>query len=1041
MADRIPDDVIYDALRDLDDPGNEAADWFACGFEQARSGSERAGNFVAYCGREALMALLMLGGVRAPGLGEAVDRVVDVADRVSADDARDQSELLEAIAALREQREGPGPHRHRLGTLIFEMTQRQSVAVKQDLFDSYVETLDALNGLVHSGTRASLEDAREFLDEALAIAGRLFAPISMRFDAIDALVALEEPTAEDVEQLLGWIGDPRILSYFFSRSESLGWFEVLADHELLSPPKDVGYWPALVFLRKLGETHADRVKEWLGRRPSGSQLTTQQAFHFLQLARSVRAPIDSELLRLLKGHFANPNVLNVLSAYLQVRPVGGQDASATFGLMKQALDVTSGNGEAFGGGGYIAGVLLRRTVALAEESESERWLGVLCAKTRGMFGPNEAMGAWAIQRLQPIPRLHVDAGTQALEQFVAAIRDLLRIAERAGVTAETRHANLRTLPAPLGGRLIATDLLAADVLDVESGLALLSEEVSASEAMPETLALLRRLREVDADGLSTAMAAALGAPPDTAVVERLGDEEQIPRRWGDVYGWSADMPPDAIAAWPPAIEICRSRWGEPSPEGTILPPPVAVFEPDESPYPEAELRALPVIDAATEVGAWSPGPGDDFGPNRHGLATVLKQAIEADRTRWLSADGAVIVRALARPVYLMAYFGGLKSGIEAELPMSVLAAIEEAASLYERDGGSHSLDREGPPWSAVLTTALPLMTRLDLSDPESQARAWALLHSIADPEEPAHLAGPTIYAAVIGTAIGIADMTSNQDEPPTRLVELMNTALVLKRPIAELVRQALGANLSWLLSRFPSWTNDHWDLLVGIEALDNLGVDTFEAYLARGRPFTDLLLRCREQIWDSMATTPAAAQVHILHGMLWDVDGYDPPTVVNKLAAVSDTAISDAAQWLAFAVTRSTGLDPGPIRAFWGSAVRTGLPSKQYEGFGQFALAEEFGDEAWLDLSLATARLCSSGLAFPEQVAQRAAERADDPRALRLIAAVLHSKLELWQVFEVGRLGAELLRTTGTSDTAAKAELRERLLEREFYEARTDTWV
>jgi len=1038
MAARIPDDVIYAALRDLDDPGNEAADWFACGFEQARSGGDRAGNFVAYCGREALMALLLLGGVRVPGLGEAVDRVVSVADRLSADDAGDPSELLEAIGALKEQREGPGPHRHRLGTLIFEMTHRQSVAVKQDLFDSYVETLDGLNGLVHSGTRASLDDARTLLDEAFAIAGRLFAPISVRFDAIDALVALETPTTEDVQQLLGWIGDPRILSYFFSRAEAVGWFEVLAEHELLSPPEDVGYWPALVFMRKLGETHPERVKEWLARRPSGSELTTQQAFHFLQLARSVRAPVDSELLRLLKGHFANPTVLTILSAYVQARPTEGQDASATLGLMKQALDAASGR-DAFGGGGYLVGVLLRRAVALAEEAEAERWLGVICAKTRDMFGPNAAMGRWAIQRLQPIPRLHVDAGTQVLEQFVAAIRDLLRVAARARVTPETRRAKLRRLPAPLDGRLIATDLIAEDALDLQSGLTLLTEEVSAGEAMPETLALLRRLREADADGLSTAMKAALGSPPDTAAVEQLGDDEQIPRRWGDVYGWSAEMPPDAIAAWRPAIDVCRSRWGEPSPDGAILPPPVAVFAPEESPYRGEELQELPVVEAATKVGEWTPGPSEDFGPNRHGLANVLKQAIEADRTRWLSADGAEIVRALARPVYLTAYFGSLKSTPDQALPISVLAAIEEAASLYELDRCSHALDREGPPWSAVLTIALPLLTRLDLGDGESQTRAWSLLDSIADPEEPADLEGPTIYGAVIGTAIGIADMTSTRDEPPTQFVELMNSALVLKSPIADLVRQTLGANLSWLVSRFPSWTDDHWDLLVGTEAVDNLGVYTFEAYLARGRPFTDLLLRCRDRIWDSMATTPAAAQVHILHGMLWDVDGYDPPTVVSKLAAVSDTAVSDAARWLAAAVTRSTGLDVGPIRAFWGSAVRTQLPSKQYEGFGQFALAEEFDDEAWLDLSLAAARLCPSGLALPEQVAQRAAELANHPRALRLIAALLHSKLELWQVFEVGRLGVESFRTTRASDTEAKAELRERLLEREFYEVRADT--
>ena len=76
----------------------------------------------------------------------------------------------------------------------------------------------------------------------------------MRFDAIDALVMLETPTAKDVDQLLGWIGDPRILSYFFSRLKSAGWFDALADHELLSPPKDLGFWPALVFLRRLGRS-------------------------------------------------------------------------------------------------------------------------------------------------------------------------------------------------------------------------------------------------------------------------------------------------------------------------------------------------------------------------------------------------------------------------------------------------------------------------------------------------------------------------------------------------------------------------------------------------------------------------------------------------------------------------------------------------------------------------------------------------------------------------------------------------------------------
>ena len=91
MTDPIPDDVIYEALRELDDPGEQAADWFATGFAQIANRTGRSGNLIAYCGPEALMALLRLGGVRPPGLGEAVDKVLAAATAVSSRDAGDQA--------------------------------------------------------------------------------------------------------------------------------------------------------------------------------------------------------------------------------------------------------------------------------------------------------------------------------------------------------------------------------------------------------------------------------------------------------------------------------------------------------------------------------------------------------------------------------------------------------------------------------------------------------------------------------------------------------------------------------------------------------------------------------------------------------------------------------------------------------------------------------------------------------------------------------------------------------------------------------------
>ena len=86
---------------------------------------------------------------------------------------------------------------------------------------------------------------------------------------------------------------------------------------------------------------------------------------------------------------------------------------------------------------------------------------------------------------------------------------------------------------------------------------------------------------------------------------------------------------------------------------------------------------------------------------------------------------------------------------------------------------------------------------------------------------------------------------------------------------------------------------------------------------------------------------------------------------------------------------------------------------------------------------LPTAQVCTPGLALAGENARRAATHPDDARALRLVAALLRSRLEAWEIFNVGRTGLELFRTTGTADSDAIAELQERLLECEFYEVRT----
>jgi hypothetical protein len=84
---------------------------------------------------------------------------------------------------------------------------------------------------------------------------------------------------------------------------------------------------------------------------------------------------------------------------------------------------------------------------------------------------------------------------------------------------------------------------------------------------------------------------------------------------------------------------------------------------------------------------------------------------------------------------------------------------------------------------------------------------------------------------------------------------------------------------------------------------------------------------------------------------------------------------------------------------------------------------------------LAAAQAAKGQLEQANHVASRAAEHPDDGRAIRLVTALLDADLKLWYLEDVGRVGLQLLASENPETAEARAELRERLLEREFFDA------
>jgi len=92
--------------------------------------------------------------------------------------------------------------------------------------------------------------------------------------------------------------------------------------------------------------------------------------------------------------------------------------------------------------------------------------------------------------------------------------------------------------------------------------------------------------------------------------------------------------------------------------------------------------------------------------------------------------------------------------------------------------------------------------------------------------------------------------------------------------------------------------------------------------------------------------------------------------------------------------------------------------------------------DTWLDLTLTATRNARGTLEQANRVAERAATYPDDERAMNIVTGLLDGDLKLWHLEDVGRAGLQLLRGNDAATQAARANLREQLLKREFFDAR-----
>lgn len=1016
-------------------PDGERAERFLCeaALQLNRTG-EMQGEVVAYLLREALGALLKLGGEKPFDLKQSAQRVV-TASKLPEEDGGSRSDLERVIGEL--ERALGNPNEVRLEDAVRIISRRKPLRGDADLLDAYLDRLEEANNGLHD--RIGRERAAHLYAGTIEVVGSLFGSLVSRLADIDALLAINSPSTEDARRLLSQMGDDRHLLYFFEKVEGPGWFRALHESGILRVPADGG-WPAGPYLQRLLLEYPDLVRGWLVERAS-EDLNTNQAYFLLRIATGLKEGVADLVADLAQGHLESPQVEILVENYLrdlsdrEIRDGGPQR------LVIESLKGTLG-GDRQGGNFLLAAHILEvaeRGLAI----DPDGWLPVFVYRLREL-AENES--TLRLQTIRPLAELRVDSRSRsALELMCGSVRAAASAASAAGMTDEKVSSWLGKLKEPLSDRLLARWVRERENLALASQL--LPEWIAAEvRPSPEQLDLLRWVFAHGGSAFGKDVRKALGSPPETAKIVRLSADETLPDDLRRPHNWLVAVPDSERGEWRETDLLLTERFGAASEDGVLFRVGPARFAGARSPIAVEELVVLSPLAAARRIGAWEEPPERSFlAPSAEGLADAIGDVVEKNKATWLGADPGQIVDALSAPRYIASYLGAVEKALDdldEERVSQIVEAVAEIQTRAATARGEEAEDTDDWIYASHLGVRL-IGTLADRLTGDDFELAWkTVVAAVGERGLESNMEGDALTRAINrpwSSALEAAfSLGGKGDGVDRRLLNLVDELLLLPRPAGEPARAIIATRIPWLRYIDAGWFTGAEDSLLGATAPEGLGDLTFATYLEWGRPTTELLRDQHDRIAAALVgDTAEFALRHVIQGLFWELPGYAAADVCDLLADKPEL-FSDAARSLALALTEddenSPGLSPGPALALWREALAAGLPADAFAGWGWFVVADRVDDDDWLKLTLRTAALPSVNLAEPDRIAERAEGMAPDDRVLELLALLLGADPKAWELERIGAVGLRLLRSS-TGSPVARGELRERLLERGFNEA------
>jgi hypothetical protein len=993
----------------------------------------------AYNLREALEAVVA-GRTPVPGglpvVIEAWERFQDEVGQPDNDNIASLNTFGAVLRRAAERQDRSSYHEAKLLGYLRDKSGVDPLPGDLDPIEEYKRLRRATSQGLHRDT--ALDSVTGFYQRTLAWFVRMFTPPDTIVLALRALAIEPWQGPEQINRLRELASNPHHLRSFLARLIDPAWLDPLYEARTVPLPEPGTAWPVEGLLVGLGRT-----------RPAAVAALAQRLLadvKQLPVERRLDARFQFLMLAVRLGPAGHRIVGDVITAHpdsesmrsLATSAVKQSDPSDP--LVERVADVVLNSGPT-GRDNYYYRQLLEKLESGMTPDNAEKRTRMVAAKLRR--AAQEHGSEWIAL---DIARLTTRLAEDDRYFLVVVSHYLARLMARAyelGVPSQRLLGWVTEIPGKVGERLTCRVLALADDIPVQDKIEHVTRRLARQTPTGDDQDLVDAVIAVNPDPAQLAVwTDALGSPSDPTT-----DPDLLPEDWGRAWRWSVVLPGYVLAGWEGPIAAVSALHGQIDPEAFGHRLQAASWTWGQSPHSQAELAALPVLDAARLVTGWRPDADSTRRmTGARELATVLESVVAAEPRDW-TEDAAVVVETLREPLYVLHYFAALtgKAGEILSRTGEIIMAARYATTERWTPAvlGNDSFDPE-PDWLRVDTAVVDLIIALaDRNAPFAEhldtAWSWAIA-SINSPagtgsstaDDPLHRAINSPRGHGLQAVLSLAHWEyHNLNTIRPQFSEVLDSLLQIAGPVGMEHRAILAWQRSRLELIAQDWLDRRADTLFRD---DDLGPATVDITLKYSRTSTPWLYRnLRDDIIAAALRGTENAVPNLLTGTLDGEPGYDIHAIITALR--HDAAIlSSAAEETAFLVQNSPADTPRLDRAveFWQAlldANRSVVPIRVLRSTGRWAFVSGLTDSIWSSLTVRTLILTEGTIDYAIEVADRC-ENAPIAGDSTRILLLLQGRGEPWEQHHIRGVALNALRTLSASRADENfLALRTRLIE------------